>query len=272
MWWLCAALVAVVITSLWFWINSGEVKAKLLLEDGSCHIRSIPKLADDKPSIVALGTSLLMYSTEPTKNFAASLQGLSWTPCRVSAGLWGDLVRALPSIAALTPKVLIVQEGVLTDSGPSYDVQKLFANVVFMIKAKLGWTQPVLNADHPLCGLWKHANVAAHYHPLLKPQSAIFAEATIWIRQLEAAGIHVIVLDIPRAAALESQLGPVLLERRLALQKLASDTGAEYWAFDPPSDPQAYCADQAHMTVDGRNQFAPQLAKRLQQYFVSPAE
>lgn len=271
MWWLCAALVAVVMTSLWFWINSGEVKAKLLREDGSCHIRSIPKLADDKPSIIALGTSLLMYSTEPTKNFAASLPDISWVPCQVRDGFSGGVVRELPSITILKPKILLVQEGVLVDSGPSYDVQLLFAKVFFKIRVSLGWAQPERDLAPLACGHWGPRRVESYYTQL-KPQRAIFDEAAAWIRRLEAAGTQVIVLDIPRAAALESQLSPVLIERRLALLKLASDSGAKYWTFSPPSGPQAYCPDQAHMGIDGRNQFAPQLAKRLQQLLASPSE
>ena len=257
--------------AMWLWVNTGEAKVKRLLDNESCRIRSVPKLADDKPSIVAVGTSLLMFATEPAKNFETYLQDMSWVPCRVSAGLWGDLVKALPTIAALKPMILIVQEGVLTDSGPTFDVQKLFADVFFMLDESLGLIPPVPDVDHPPCGLWKLGNTETYY-PLLKLQRAIFTEATDWIRRLEAAGTHVIVLDIPRAAALESQLGPVLAQRRMALQKLASDSGAEYWVFAPPTGAQAYCADQAHMTFNGRNQFAPQLAKRLQQHVTSPSE
>ena len=213
-----------------------------------------------------------MYSTEPTKKFQSYLHDTSWIPCTVSHGLWRDLVRELPTIIALKPKILILHEGVLTDSSVQnpYDIQKLFAKVFAKIRVGLGWTrpQPVFHVDRPPCGLRKprHANF---YDPILKPQGATFTEATTWIRRLEAAGTHVIVLDIPRSETLESQIGSVLVERRMALQKLAYDSGAEYWSFAPPPEPQSYCVDEAHMALDGRNQFAPQLAKRLQDNFAS---
>ncbi len=273
-WLISGSIVAVVVTCLWFWINSEEVLIKPLLEP--CLTASTPKLSVSKPSIVALGTSLLIYSTEPTKKFQSYLNDKSWISCPVSLGLWRDLVRELPTIVALKPKILLLHEGVLTDFSfqNRYDIQKLFAKVFAKIRVGLGWPrpqpqpQPDLHLDRPPCGPGKplHANT---YDAILKPQGAIFTEATTWIRRLEAAGTHVIVLDIPRSATLESQIGSVLVERRMALQKLAYDSGAEYWAFAPPPGPQSYCVDEAHMALDGRNQFAPQLAKRLQDNFAS---
>lgn len=248
--------------SLWLWITGGKEKINPFLVSQSCEIGLKPNLADEKPSIIAVGTSLLGSSTEPAKQFETNLREIRWHSCSVSSGSWRDLARALPTIAALKPNILILHEGVLVDSG-SDTLQQLFVEVFAKIRAGLGLTQPILQLERPACSLGKPVATAT-YSVLLKPQSAIFSDATAWIRRLEAAGTHVIVLDIPRSAMLESQLGPALAQRRIELQKLATDSGAQYWSFVPPSGPLAYCTDQSHMALDGRNQFAPQLAERLQ--------
>ena len=264
-WLLSCALVALVMISLWFWITGGKEKINPFLVSQGCEMASKPNLAGEKQSIIALGTSLLAFATAPAKKFETSLQEMRWQPCWVSGGTWNDLVRALPAIAALKPKILILHEGVLR--GTNRDtLQQLFAEVFVKIKIGPVLTQPNLLLERPDCGLEKPL-AASDYAVLLKHQAAIFNDVKTWIRRLEAAGTRVIVLDIPRSATLESQLSAVLTQRRVELQKLASDSGAQYWSFAPPSGPQAYCTDQAHMALEGRNQFAPQLAERLQHSF-----
>lgn len=264
-WWLSGALVAFVIIGLWLWISGGKEKSNPFLASESCELTSKFNIADDKQSIIAVGTSLLAFSTEPAKQFETSLRDMRWSSCKVPYGSWGDLVHALPTIAALKPKILILHEGVLTDSNRSA-LQKLFDEVSAKIRTALGWGLPNQDLKRPACSLDGPA-AATTYAMLLKPQNAIFSDATAWIRRLQVAGIHVIVLDIPRSATLESQLRPLLAQRKIEVQKLASDSGAQYWSFAAPSGPHAYCKDQSHMDLDGRNQFSAQLAERLQHSF-----
>ena len=102
------------------------------------------------------------------------------------------------------------------------------------------------------------------YAEIINGDPNIFASAATWIKRIQASGTQVVLVDIPRAPELEHGLGDMLVRRRVALQKLALETGAEYWHFPAPTGQFAYCQDEAHMAQFGRDQFAPQLAYRLQ--------
>jgi hypothetical protein len=257
-WLLAAVLALAMIGSLAWWVAAGEEPGNLFLATPDCGVPHEPR--GNGPTIVAVGTSLLGYGVGPADRFQAMLQGARWHSCWVGGGRWGELAATLPRLESQRPDILLIQEGLLV--GEPVLEPGLVAVVMRKIRHSLGLQE----VSHRIfCGQVAPADepVAPGYAKSLAPRHDILADATAWIARFEAAGTRVVVLDIPRSPALEATLGPILTQRRVALEAMAAAGGGRYWSFAAPTGADAYCPDGAHLAAAGRRQFELQLAARL---------
>ena len=262
--WMVAILICVVaLASLCFLTRNRPVSNKGVYLLQSCLSEYPSVTAKQKPLVLAIGTSLLIHGTDPIHTFTASLTNMEWVRCEIPVRSWKGLEQSAPLIIEHHPAILVLHEGELSQETP---FAQFVEDMRYKIKGRLDahlFKPKMSDTFRPEC-LTNSPESKQGYAEIINSDPSIFASAATWIKRIQASGTQVVLVDIPRAPELEHGLGDMVVRRRVALQKLALETGAQYWHFPAPTGQFAYCQDEAHMTQFGRDQFAPQLAYRLQ--------
>jgi hypothetical protein len=226
---------------------------------------SKPSAAAGAFRILAIGNSLLRNGTEPSAEFEALLNGASWQLCIIGSPV--NMAAVRQSFGDRQVDVLLLAEGIIR-TGHTVDYTMAFAKTVTeqFWALLLPHSIPVraVGGSNPFCSyVRREPREPESYQSLLDLQDSTEQDAIDGIRSIRSGGTLVIIVDIPRSAALEARVAASLQPRRSRLQHIAQAADAQYWRFPAPVADGAYCNDGAHMAPAGRTDFAPRLAQRL---------
>lgn len=233
--------------------------------DSYCAARwnnQTPWSAQQPYRVLALGTSLFHSASGARAEFIQRLgPTIAWENCWVNGGQWSHFAQVRPAALQIKPTLLLLQSDLLTTS-PWH--QQVFKSFTSALKDKVRGEQkqqPDIYAQPPLVCSNGMPQPIRYYEQLYSTNPQVFREALHWLLELKAAGTQVVIVDIPRAKAMEEQMSDFLPQWRQAVQQLAKESGAQYWMLPAPTTTaNSYCPDQAHLDHSGRQHTAPALS------------
>lgn len=233
--------------------------------DSYCTARwnnQTPWSAQQPYRVLALGTSLFHSASGARAEFIQRLgPSMAWENCWVNGGQWPNFAQVRPAVLQIKPTLLLLQSDVLTTSPWR---QQIFAAFTSALKDKVRGEQkqqPDIYTQPPLVCHKAPPQPIRYYEQLYSTDPQVFTEALHWLLKLKASGTQVVIVDIPRAKAMEDQMSGFLPQWRHAVRQLAKESGAQYWMLPAPiATANAYCPDLAHLDISGRQQTAAELS------------
>lgn len=235
-------------------------------KDSYCAARwnhQTPWSAQQPYRVLALGTSLFHSASGTRADFIQRLgPSIAWENCWINSGQWPHFAQVRPAALRLKPALLLLQSDVLT-ALPWH--QQVFRSFTSAVKDEIRGEQqkppPDIYAQLPFICKNAVPRPIQDYEQLYRANPQIFAQALAWLSELKASGTQVVIVDIPRAKAMEDQMSGFLPQWRQAVRQLAKESGAQYWILPAPTTTaNTYCPDQAHLDISGRQQTAAELS------------
>lgn len=221
-----------------------------------------PWVSHQQNGVLAIGSSLFHAASGTRAEFLSRLEStVAWENCWINSGEWTDFARLQPAAARLKPALVVLHGDALIVFPWRQRLSAVFNSAVKdKIRGKKEQLEPDIYEWPFRCQRGAEPQAAHYYAQLYRADPSVFAKARQWLLTLKATGAKVVIVEIPRAPAMEAQMGEFLPQWRQALQQLAKDSGAQYWQLQAPHAANAYCADQAHLDDLGRQQTAAQLS------------
>lgn len=244
--------------------NNSEANARAR-KGNLCETRwntQTPWASHQQNGVLAIGSSLFHAASGSRSEFIKRLgPNVAWENCWIHSGQWPNFAKLQPAAARLKPALVLLHSDALVVSPWRQQVFAAFNSALKdKRRGKKEQLEPDIYAQPFSCGNRSIQQTVDHYAQLYRIDPQVFAQAQQWLLALKATGAQVVIVEIPRAPAMEAQVGEFLPQWRQSLQQLAKDSGVQYRRLQAPHMANAYCTDQAHLDDLGRQQTAAQLS------------
>lgn len=247
------------------WQTNNSVANSRLQRAALCESRwnaQTPWSSHQQNGVLAIGSSLFHAASGTRSEFIKRLgPTVAWENCWINSGEWANFATLQPAAMRLKPALVLLHSDALIVFPWRQRLSAAFNSAVKdKMRGEKEQSEPDIYERSFSCERGAEPQAAHYYAPLYRADPSAFAQARQWLLALKATGAQVVIVDIPRAPAIEAQMGEFLPQWNQVLQQLAKDSGAQYWQLQAPRAASAYCADQAHLGGVGRQQTAAQLS------------
>lgn len=238
--------------------------------------------------VVALGTSktasALLFDDKFMQGVATDGAPLQFYRVSWSSAVFDDLRPALAAMVRHPPSLLFIESDLLLYDRQQgsrlqlwlHDIKLNIHRLFVPVRLSLGWRRDASEnwgLDEPkslaLCRALKSPAAMQEYIASADGWTLYGAaqrgEYLSYLRQLRAAGTHIVLLNFPRSPAASAVFPPATQQQAdRIVADLEHAEGFGYW--NPPQPPESAYCDQGHLNLQGRVIYSRWLQQQLGEY------